>query len=83
MLPPGGKYALKLSWENSLRHPADVLMVDARTTSLQPADVAGHPFWQRQNAVQAGRVHSWQPEPPLSYRAAAAQLTGLARALTS
>lgn len=82
VLPPGGKYALKLSWENSLRYPADVLIVDARSTSLQPEDVAGHPFWQRQKAVQAGRVYSWQPEPPLSYRAAANQLTGLTRALT-
>ncbi|MBN9748515.1 hypothetical protein DMP23_46785 [Amycolatopsis sp. A1MSW2902] len=81
VLPPGGKYALKLSWENSLRYPADVLMVDARTTSLQLADVAGHPFWQRQEAVRAGRVHAWQPEPPLSYRAAAVQLAGLTRAL--
>lgn len=70
-----------LSWENTGRYPADVLLLDNRSTALQPADLTDRPTWQRLPAVQAGQVLPWSSEPRYSYAGCAPLLEELAAAI--
>ncbi|MEV5754867.1 ABC transporter substrate-binding protein [Actinoallomurus sp. NPDC052308] len=56
----------ELSWENADQYPADVILLDARTSALQPKDLAAKPTWAKLPAVKAGQVTPWQSEPRFS-----------------
>lgn len=57
-----------LSWEQALRHQADVLFYDSRTGVVQPPELAAQvPTWNHIPAVKAGQVYPWVAVPPYSW----------------
>jgi iron complex transport system substrate-binding protein len=75
----GGWYE-SLSWENADKYPADVIMMDNRTSAIQPDDIT-EGTWKKLPAVQAGQVIARNPEPILSYDKCAPLLEDLAKAI--
>ncbi|MEV5983540.1 ABC transporter substrate-binding protein [Streptomyces sp. NPDC052051] len=75
----GGWYE-SLSWENVDKYPADVIMMDNRTSAVQPADIT-EATWKKLPAVKAGQVVSRTTEPILSYDKCAPLLEDLAKAI--
>jgi iron complex transport system substrate-binding protein len=78
-----GDYYEALSWENAGRFAADLIILDKRSTALQPGDLASRPTWARLPAVQAGQVVPWDSVPRFSYAGAAPLLESLAKAVRS
>lgn len=78
-----GGYFESLSWENADKYAADLILLDNRSTALQPAALASKPSWQALPAVQAGQVASWDAVPRFSYAGAAPLLERLATAIQS
>jgi len=78
-----GGFFETLSWENAGKYHADVIMLDDRSATLQPKDLAGKPTWARLPAVTAGQVLAWPSEPIFSYDKCAAQIEALTTAITS
>ncbi|SCL34720.1 iron complex transport system substrate-binding protein [Micromonospora nigra] len=76
-----GDYFEALSWENAGKFPADLILLDNRSTALQPADLAAKPTWAQLPAVRAGQVTGWDAVPRFSYAGAAPLLENLARAI--
>ncbi|MEV0205719.1 ABC transporter substrate-binding protein [Streptomyces sp. NPDC050788] len=76
----GGGWYESLSWENVDKYAADIIMMDDRTSAIQPADIT-KPTWKKLPAVKAGQVISRSPEPILSYDKCTPLLTSLAEAL--
>ncbi|MGC5030830.1 ABC transporter substrate-binding protein [Micromonospora sp. DT229] len=76
-----GDYFEALSWENAGKFPADLILLDNRSTALQPADLAAKPTWKQLPAVQAGQVTAWDAVPRFSYAGAAPLLEDLAKAI--
>nr|AIS85286.1 periplasmic binding protein [Verrucosispora sp. MS100047] len=76
-----GDYFEALSWENAGKFPADLILLDNRSTALQPADLAAKPTWKQLPAVQAGQVTPWDAVPRFSYAGAAPLLEDLAKAI--
>ncbi|MEQ4301634.1 ABC transporter substrate-binding protein [Plantactinospora sp. B6F1] len=76
-----GGYFESLSWENADKYPADLLLLDNRSSTLQPKDLTGKPTWQQLPAVRANQVVGWNSEPRFSYAGSAAALETLATAL--
>ncbi|WP_165988683.1 ABC transporter substrate-binding protein [Streptomyces sp. YIM 98790] len=76
----GGFYE-SLSWENADKYQTDLIMLDNRSSALQPADLADKPTWTRLPAVEAGQVIEWTTEPRYSYAGCAPLLEALAEAL--
>ncbi|KWT62898.1 ABC transporter substrate-binding protein [Streptomyces albus subsp. albus] len=76
-----GGYFENLSWENADKYPADVLMLDNRTSALQPKDLAAKPAWNKLPAVKAGQVTGWSSEPRFSYAGAAPLMEELTKAI--
>lgn len=76
-----GGFFENLSWENADKYPADVILLDNRTATLQPKDLASKPTWSRLPAVKAGQVTPWLSEPRFSYAGAAPLIESLATAL--
>jgi iron complex transport system substrate-binding protein len=76
-----GGYFQSLSWENADAYRADLIMLDDRTGTLQPNDLASKPTWSRLPAVRAGQVIPWSSEPRFSYAGAAPLLEALAKAV--
>ncbi|MEV6693685.1 ABC transporter substrate-binding protein [Micromonospora sp. NPDC051196] len=76
-----GDYFEALSWENAGKFPADLILLDNRSTALQPADLAAKPTWKQLPAVQAGQVTPWDAVPRFSYAGAAPLLENLAKAI--
>ena len=76
----GGGWFESLSWENVDKYPADIIMMDNRTSAIQPADIT-KATWKKLPAVKAGQVISRSPEPILSYDKCVPLLTTLAEAL--
>ncbi|MDO0927596.1 ABC transporter substrate-binding protein [Streptomyces sp. TG1A-8] len=76
----GGGWYESLSWENADKYRADIIMMDDRSSAIQPADIT-QPTWKKLPAVQAGQVIPRSPEPILSYDKCVPLLTGLAEAL--
>ncbi|MEU7159588.1 ABC transporter substrate-binding protein [Streptomyces chrestomyceticus] len=76
-----GGYFENLSWENADKYPADVLMLDNRTSALQPKDLAAKPAWNKLPAVKAGQVTGWSSEPRFSYAGAAPLMEELAKVI--
>ncbi|MEW1909456.1 ABC transporter substrate-binding protein [Kitasatospora sp. NPDC085895] len=76
-----GDYFEALSWENAGKFPADLILLDNRSTALQPKDLAAKPAWGRLPAVKAGQVTPWDAVPRFSYAGAAPLLENLAKAI--
>ncbi|MGW5428480.1 ABC transporter substrate-binding protein [Streptomyces sp. NPDC004059] len=76
----GGGWYESLSWENVDKYPADIIMMDDRSSAIQPADIT-KPTWKKLPAVKAGQVIARSPEPILSYDKCVPLLTNLAEAL--
>lgn len=81
--PDEAGYWEPLSWENADKYDADLLLLDARSASLQPADLGEFPTWDSISAVAAGQIYAWNPEPIYSYVGAALILEGIAAAIAS
>ena len=69
-----------LSWENVDKYKADVIMMDDRSSAIQPGAIT-KATWKKLPAVRAGQVISRSPEPILSYDKCTPLLTSLAEAL--
>ncbi|KOU55127.1 ABC transporter substrate-binding protein [Streptomyces sp. MMG1533] len=76
----GGGWFESLSWENVDKYKADIIMMDDRSSTIQPADIT-EATWKKLPAVKAGQVIARSPEPILSYDKCTPLLTTLAEAL--
>lgn len=76
----GGGWYESLSWENVDKYQADIIMMDDRSSTIQPADIS-KPTWKKLPAVKAGQVIPRSPEPILSYDKCVPLLMSLAEAL--
>lgn len=76
-----GDYFESLSWENPDKYKADLILLDSRSTALQPAALASKPSWTALPAVKAGQVAPWDAVPRFSYAGAAPLLENLAKAI--
>ncbi|MEE6271270.1 ABC transporter substrate-binding protein [Streptomyces diastatochromogenes] len=76
-----GGYFESLSWENADKYQADVLLLDNRTATLQPKDLAAKPSWNKLPAVKAGQITPWSSEPRFSHAGAAPLMEQLAQAI--
>ncbi|MEW2161997.1 ABC transporter substrate-binding protein [Streptomyces sp. NPDC007084] len=79
-LKASGGWFENLSWENVDRYPADIIIMDDRTSTIQPADIT-EATWKKLPAVKAGQVIARTPEPILSYDKCAPILDRLAEAI--
>ncbi|MGW5420762.1 ABC transporter substrate-binding protein [Streptomyces sp. NPDC003943] len=79
-LDPTGWFEL-LSWENVDKYKADVILLDNRTSALQPDALKAKPTWAALPAVKAGQVFPRVTEPVYSYAKCAPLLEDLAKAL--
>ncbi|NJQ03850.1 ABC transporter substrate-binding protein [Streptomyces zingiberis] len=77
-----GGYFESLSWENADKYDADLILLDNRSTALQPKDLTAKPTWKELPAVKAGQVAEWDPVPRFSYQGSAPLLEQLAKAIT-
>ncbi len=75
-----GGWFENLSWENVDKYPADIIMMDDRTSAIQPADIT-EATWKKLPAVEAGQVIARSAEPILSYDKCAPLLENLAEAI--
>ncbi|WP_042378012.1 ABC transporter substrate-binding protein [Streptacidiphilus melanogenes] len=76
-----GGFFEPLSWENADKYGADLILLDSRSSALQPKDLTGKPTWQRLPAVRAGQVVPWLSEVRFSYAGCAPLVEQLAGAL--
>jgi iron complex transport system substrate-binding protein len=79
-LKASGGWFENLSWENVDKYGADIIMMDNRTSAIQPADIT-EGTWKKLPAVKAGQVITRNPEPILSYDKCAPLLEELAAAI--
>ncbi|MEV4559479.1 ABC transporter substrate-binding protein [Kitasatospora sp. NPDC049285] len=77
----GGDYYESLSWENAGKYAADILLLDQRSTALQPKDLAAKPAWGQLPAVKAGQITPWDAVPRFSHAGFAPLLERLAEAI--
>ncbi|MFD5567251.1 ABC transporter substrate-binding protein [Streptomyces cadmiisoli] len=77
---PTGGWFESLSWENVDKHAADIIIMDDRSSTIQPADIT-EATWKKLPAVKAGQVIARSPEPILSYAKCTPLLTSLAEAI--
>lgn len=80
VLEENGGWFERLRWENADKYPADLIMMDGRTSAIQPADIT-RATWKNLPAVKAGQVIARAPEPILSYAKCAPMLESLAEAI--
>ncbi|MGW5272367.1 ABC transporter substrate-binding protein [Streptomyces sp. NPDC004044] len=71
----------ELSWENVDKYDADIIMMDNRSSALQPDALTSKPTWAQLPAVKAGQVIPRTTEPIYSYDKCAPILEDLAKAL--
>ncbi|RPE43689.1 iron complex transport system substrate-binding protein [Streptomyces sp. Ag109_O5-1] len=76
----GGGWYESLSWENVDKYKADIIMMDDRSATIQPADIT-QATWKKLPAVKAGQVIARSPEPIFSYDKCVAMVENLAKAL--
>lgn len=72
-----GGYFESLSWENSDKYEADVIILDDRSVSLQPDDLARKAGWRDLPAVKAGQLGAWEAIPRMSWAGVAPSLERL------
>ncbi|MFJ7077430.1 ABC transporter substrate-binding protein [Streptomyces sp. NPDC098781] len=70
-----------LSWENADKYPADLIMVDNRTSAMSPEQLAAKATWRQLPAVEAGQTVPWAMEERYSYAGYAPVLEQLADAV--
>lgn len=70
-----------LSWENVDKYGADIIMMDNRSSALQPDALTSKPTWAQLPAVKAGQVIPRTSEPIYSYDKCAPILEDLAKAI--
>ncbi|MFD5287407.1 ABC transporter substrate-binding protein [Streptomyces rochei] len=75
-----GGWFESLSWENVDKYPADIIIMDDRASTIQPADIT-EGTWKQLPAVKAGQVIARSPEPILSYDKCTPLLDNLAEAI--
>ncbi|MEV8595354.1 ABC transporter substrate-binding protein [Streptomyces sp. NPDC052012] len=75
-----GGWFESLSWENVDKHKADIIMMDDRSSAIQPADIT-EATWKKLPAVKAGQVISRSAEPILSYDKCVPLVENLAAAI--
>ena len=80
VLKASGGWFENLSWENVDKYPADLILMDNRSSAIQPADIT-EGTWKKLPAVKAGQVIARDPEPILSYDKCAPILENLATAI--
>ena len=80
VLKASGGWFENLSWENVDKYKADIIMMDNRTSAIQPADIT-EATWKQLPAVKADQVIARNPEPILSYDKCTPLLTSLAEAI--
>ncbi|GGM54167.1 ABC transporter substrate-binding protein [Dactylosporangium sucinum] len=78
-----GGFFENLSWETVDKYKADVILLDSRTSALQPKDLTAKPTWAALPAVKAGQVVPWQSEPRFSHAGCAGPLEALGKALAA
>ncbi|GAA1355012.1 ABC transporter substrate-binding protein [Streptomyces beijiangensis] len=71
----------ELSWENADKYKADVIMMDNRSSALQPSALTSKPTWAALPAVKAGQVVPRTTEPIYSYAKCTPILDDLAKAI--
>ncbi|WP_369196567.1 ABC transporter substrate-binding protein [Streptomyces djakartensis] len=76
----GGGWFESLSWENVDKYKADIIMMDDRTSAIQPADIT-EATWKKLPAVKAGQVIPRSAEPILSYDKCVPLVENLAKAI--
>ncbi|MEY9848240.1 iron complex transport system substrate-binding protein [Streptacidiphilus sp. BW17] len=76
-----GGFFEPLSWENADTYAADLILLDSRSSALQPTDLTAKPTWQQLPAVKAGQVIPWLSEVRFSYAGCAPLIEQLAAAL--
>lgn len=79
-LKASGGWFENLSWENVDKYDADLIIMDNRTSAIQP-DAIEEATWKKLPAVKAGQVIGRNPEPILSYDKCAPLLEELAEAI--
>ncbi|MEV5781810.1 ABC transporter substrate-binding protein [Streptomyces sp. NPDC052287] len=79
-LKASGGWFENLSWENVDKYPADVIIMDDRNSTIQPADIT-EATWKKLPAVKAGQVIARSPEPIISYDKCTPLLDNLAEAI--
>ncbi|MET8287004.1 ABC transporter substrate-binding protein [Streptomyces sp. NPDC005132] len=79
-LKASGGWFENLSWENVDKYPADVIIMDDRSSTIQPADIT-EATWKKLPAVKAGQVIARSPEPIISYDKCTPLLGNLAEAI--
>ncbi|MFJ8308354.1 MULTISPECIES: ABC transporter substrate-binding protein [unclassified Streptomyces] len=70
-----------LSWENVAKYPADLILMDNRTGTLQPGDLGSKPTWGQLPAVKAHQIVPRLTEPIYSYARVAPIVDALAQAI--
>ncbi|MEV7077006.1 ABC transporter substrate-binding protein [Streptomyces sp. NPDC093516] len=76
----GGGWFESLSWENVDKYQADIIMMDDRSSAIQPADIT-EATWKKLPAVKAGQVIARSAEPILSYDKCVPLVENLAKAI--
>ncbi|MGG8407448.1 ABC transporter substrate-binding protein [Streptomyces sp. 12297] len=76
-----GGFFQTLSWEKADEYKADLVLLDNRTGTLQPKELAAKPTWAQLPAVKAGQVTPRVTEPIYSYEKCAPILEDLAKAI--
>ncbi|GGZ74070.1 ABC transporter substrate-binding protein [Streptomyces bluensis] len=79
-LKASGGWFENLSWENADKYDADIIMMDNRSSAIQPDDIT-EATWKKLPAVKAGQVIARDPEPILSYDKCLPLLENLAEAI--
>ncbi|MET8408052.1 ABC transporter substrate-binding protein [Streptomyces sp. NPDC005195] len=79
-LKASGGWFENLSWENVDKYPADIIIIDDRSSTIQPADIT-EATWKKLPAVKAGQVIARSPEPIISYDKCTPLLDNLAEAI--
>ncbi|MHC5903132.1 ABC transporter substrate-binding protein [Streptomyces sp. S6] len=80
VLKASGGWYESLSWENVDKYPADLILMDDRTSAIQPSAITKE-TWKKLPAVKAGQVVPRSTEPILSYDKCAPLLENLAEAI--
>lgn len=79
-----GDFFESLSWENAGKYKADVILLDNRSSALQPETLGKEkPTWAELPAVKAGQIAPRVTEPIYSYDKCAQILEDLAKSLQS
>lgn len=77
----GGDYYEGLSWENADKYGADLILLDSRSTALQPKDLTAKPTWNELPAVKANQITPWDAVPRFSWAGSAPLVERLAQAV--